>query len=195
MDCPEFVTMHPRASGCGSAGAGGPTGSVPVSKSYNELVKCNESASALTSDLEANFASFANYSGTFDGAPTTLTFAPPSGGISVGTVIPITTTTLLPLIGSPFVFPYVTTTSVTVTQADATSFTFTADPGHPLAGSTISFTAQDMGSGSVGFSVVINGQTAGALNSLAFQFGGSAFEDGVWNHLLDQVIADCSKKH
>ena len=36
--------------------------------------------------------------------------------------------------------------SVTVTQADATSFTFTTNPGHPL-NATVSFTAQDMGNG------------------------------------------------
>jgi RHS repeat-associated protein len=154
-------------------------GSVPVTKSYNIDVPYDKSASGLMGDVEGNFASFGNYTGSFDGLSTTLSFNVPSGGISTGSVIQIPHTTLGITLND----------SVTVTQASATSFTFATNPAHPLD-ATISFTAQDMGNGFVGFSVSIAGQTSNGLWSLFFGAGGSSFEDSVWNNFLNQVTAD-----
>jgi RHS repeat-associated protein len=159
-------------------------GSVQVQKSYDIDTQCQKSAASVISDIDSTFSTFGNYTGPFASLTTTLAFNVPSGGISTGAVIQIPHTTL----------GVTVTYSVTVTQSSATSFTFATNPGHPLD-ATITFTAQDMGNGFVGFDISINGQTANAFWSAFFAAAGSSFEDGVWNHFLDQVIADCSKKN
>jgi len=163
----------------GRIGGGAKT---PIDKSYNIDTQCQKSASGVMSDVENNFASFGNYTGSFDGLSTTLTFDVPSGGISPGAVVQIPHSTLGITLND----------SVTVTQADSTSFTFTTNPGHPL-NATISFTAQGMGNGFLGFTIKIDGTVSNILWSAFFAAGGSAFEDNVWNHFLDQITADCAK--
>jgi hypothetical protein len=172
------------ATGCPTDPVDGPDPEpVAVEKSYNDLTKCNKSAADLMKDIESNFASFGDYTGTFLGLKTALQFNVPSGGVAQGTVIQIPHTTAGVSV----------TDSVTVTQANTTSFTFSTDPGHPLD-ATIAFSAQDMGGGKVGFTIKIDGQTANPFWSAFFAAGGSAFEDGVWNHFIDQVNADCAGK-
>ena len=172
-------------SNASQPGTSGGPGSVTVQKSYNIDIPCAKSASALMSDVERHFAWFADYTGTFDGLNTTLGPDVPGTGVTNGAVIKIPHTTLGVTVND----------SVTVTDAGPSSFTFTTNPGHPLNPATISFTDQGMGNGFVGFSISISGQTANAFWSLFFAAGGSTFEDGVWNHFLDQVTADCAKKH
>jgi len=162
-------------------------GSAQVNKSFDIDTQCKKSAAGVIGDVESNFSSFANYTGSFNGFTTTLGFNVPAGGITVGAVIQIPHTTY---VAGVAITSY---DSATVTQVSATSFTFDTNPGHPLD-ATITFTAQDMGNGFTGFDISISGATSNALWSLFFAGGGSSFEDGVWNHFLDQVIADCSKK-
>jgi len=130
------------------------------------------------SQVESSFASFANYTSSL----WKLTFSVPSAGIAVGQTIGIPHT----ILGETF------TDSVTVSQANATSFTFSTNAGHPL-NANITFTASQFNSGLVGFSIYIQGQTSSPFWSLFFSSGGSEFEDDVWNHFLDQVRAQCAK--
>ena len=154
---------------------------MPIDKTFNIDQRCHESAATLMNRVEANFAQFGNYAGSFDGLPTTLRFVVPPGGIAVGQTIQIQHTTV----------GITANDSVTVTQANATSFTFSTDPGHPLD-ATITFTASQQSSGFVGFSIDIEGQPSNGFWSVFFKAGGSAFEDDVWNHFLDDVAADCA---
>jgi hypothetical protein len=70
-------------------------------------------------------------------------------------------------------------------------FTFETVPGHVLNPATISFTAKDIGSGNVNFSINVNGNFASYTAEARYYAGGNDLEDKIWNHLIDNVQQYC----
>jgi len=146
--------------------------------------------------MESNFSSFANYSGFFGplGIPTAGAAVSFSGTVALGSTITISDTNYIPDPTSITGFDIQQqTVAVQVTAVSANSFTFTTLPGHVLYPATISFSATTGANGQVGFSIAVNGNFSSLLSGLLYYVGGSNLENNIWNNVLSNVRADCSK--
>lgn len=158
-----------------------------VSKSYSETIPCSKTAQGVISQIESNFSAYGDY-----GIPNvdfeTVTFNPPLGPLTAGESIPITLQVgyTLPDLG----LAYDLNTSVTVSSVQSTSFSFQTVPGHLLFPASITFSATDVGNGSITFNISISGTLPNIFNGGLFFFGGSQFEDNQWNNFL-QVKTLC----
>jgi hypothetical protein len=121
-----------------------------------------------------------------------------AGGLTRRSTITIpheaTTTTGVANNGMPLIAGAALSSSVTVTEVTSTRLTFTTGGDHPFAG-TISFTSSNMANGQALFGISVDADFQNGpmecFNRLAFNQFGSAFEDAVWNNLLDAVEQRC----
>jgi hypothetical protein len=144
---------------------------------------CNENASQVMGQVENNFAQFGNFTTTGPlGISESVTFNPPSGALQVGESIPIT------VVAGPTTL----NTSVTVTAVSSTSLTFTTIPGHLLYPANITFSATNLGNGSIAFDISLQGDLSTA-NWWKFKLGGSSFEDAQWNNFESRIGVLCSQ--
>jgi hypothetical protein len=170
----------------------------PVSKPYPlNNISCTKSPSQVISDMEANFGSFADYDGAFGpfgipGAWGSVTF---TGIVSLDATINIhnVNTVTVPNAVGPGgqVVTKEFNVAVQVSQVSPSSFTFTTLPGHVLYPATISFTASSSGAGYLNFVIDVNGSFANLGSAIGYYAGGSNLENHIWNHVLQQVQADC----
>jgi RHS repeat-associated protein len=112
-----------------------------VRKDYGGPFKCTRTAQDLMSDIEKNFASFANFDGTFGALSAghgTVTFMPPDGVLNVGETIPIHLAATV--VGVPAV---TLDTSINVISANTNQVSFETVPGHLHYPASISFAAID----------------------------------------------------
>src|SRR5262249_55737647 len=126
------------------------SGSSPdVTKRYVLMAKCAEGAKALTKHIQSDFASFANYTGSFGflGLETgDVQFSP--GPITAGGTVSIHTELIGPIHET-------IDTSVKVTEAGANQTVFTTVPGHVLYPAAIAFTAVDVANNLVGYTISV----------------------------------------
>lgn len=165
-------------SGGGGGGGGGAGAPSKVSKSYGTTIPCTSSASDVMNFVQSSFGTFGNYSRL--GGLESVLFSP-SGGLSVGSTIPIGVET----------FGIFQNLSVNVAAMNSQSMTFTTNPGHLLYPASITFSASPASSGSINFNINLGGTVASPLQ---FSLGGSGFEDAQWNHFLGQVGNFCKEE-
>jgi RHS repeat-associated protein len=158
-------------------------GKLFVSKKYHAQGPCVDNAKQVMNAVENNFSTFGNFKTAGPGGiGESVTFNPAPGPLSVGESIPITIQ-----VGAS----YTQNVSVTVSSVTSGSLVFTTVPGHFLYPATITFSASDIGSGSVGFDISVSGSTSSLLNTLAFIAGGGSFEDAQWQDFLSQIGVLC----
>jgi len=147
--------------------------------------------------MEANFGGFGNYNGPFGpsgAASAVVTF---TGTVSLGATIAIHNVNVFPV--PSLQPPYFTTATKTfdvkvqVTQVNSTSFTFTTLPGHVLYPATISFAGSSPSASHLSFAINVNGKFANLGSEIGYYGGGSDLENHIWNHVLQQVQADCKQ--
>ena len=185
------------AFGTASASMAKPS-KVDVSKIYSfNGFSCKKTPTQIISDMETNFGNFANYNGPFglmDVASATVSF---SGTVSLGATIQIHNVNTFPVPQSQYDPnpPHESTqefnVAVQVAQVTSNSFTFTTLPGHVLYPATIIFTGTSSGTGQLNFSINVNGNFANLEAEIGYYAGGSSLENHIWNHVLQQVQADC----
>ena len=140
---------------------------------YSTTTPCKYTADQVMEAVETNFAGFANYKGVGN-----IAFHQ-SEGAYVGEKIPIS-------VGAGPVDPEAM--SVTVSSMSTQSMTFRTNHDHVFAGE-ITFAASTASPDSISFNISVEGKI---YHPLAFKFGGSRFEDEVWNHFLAQVRKFCT---
>jgi RHS repeat-associated protein len=164
-----------------------------VTKHYWEAIHCNLTAQQVESTVEKNFSNFANFVDTLKGSIDTVTFSPP-GPLTAGMVIPISVNVMVP---NPFTKTfsdaYSLDTSVRVIASTPNLIAFSTVPGHLLFPAQIAFSASDIGNGTIGFSIDLQGKFPGLTNGLLFRLGGSQLEDDQWNNFLAKVKELCNK--
>jgi hypothetical protein len=129
------------------------------------------------SAVEGNFARFANYSA----GPFSVTFSPPAEMVA-GSTVPI----------SVGYFGFTQNMGVQVQSLSSQSMTFNTLPGgHLFYPGSITFSASPAGAGSITFNVNLTGTFNGWTNAAKYWSGGALFENGQWNHLLDQISVFC----
>lgn len=149
-----------------------------VVKKYRFTGPCRKGAAGLTTALRSNFSQFANLSRP----ESYLRFL--GGSIEPGKKIPIQHDLGLPF--SEF------TSAVTVSSVTPTSFAFeTVEGEHPFYPGTITFTSTDVWQGMASFEIDVNSNFANRFYELAYQFGGSEFEEEVWQNLLSNIADAC----
>jgi hypothetical protein len=175
------------------ASGGAATDPPDVSKPYPlNNISCSKIPSQIISDMEADFASFANFSGSFGPfglASAVVTF---TGPVSSGATISIYNLNVFPLPNGKMATKEFNV-KVEVSQVNSTAFTFTTLPGDVLYPATISFTASSSGAGLLSFTINVNGSFANLGSEIDYYGGGSSLEDHIWNHVLAQVQSDCKK--
>jgi len=178
----------------GSEGRDGGGGGRDVNKTFPpnpSPVKCNLTASQVMQAVQANFSSFANYSGQ-NGY---VVFSP--GPLAPGQTILIDSTLNVPVIPRGFTSM---TSAVVASSTSSTSFSFQTVQGqHPFYPGTITFSAAGAGNGQINFSVNVNSDFSTGLRDvfglvpwLGFRAGGEQFEASIWRNLINNVAALCS---
>ena len=163
---------------------GGGFGTLYVSKRYHAQGPCVDNAKQVMNAVENNFSTFGNFKTTGPGGiGESVTFNPAPGPLTVGESIPITI---------QFGAIYTLNTSVTVSSVGPGSLVFTTVPGHLLYPASITFSASNVGNGSIGFDINVSGTTSSFLNTLAFVAGGGSFEDDQWRNFLSQIGVLCN---
>jgi len=174
----------------------GASGDPPdVNKTYPlDNISCSKTPAQVISDMEANFASFANYNGPFGafGIPYASAVVAFTRTVSQGATINIDNLNVIILPNMQIVTKEFKV-AVQVTQTSSSEFTFATLPGHVLYPATISFSAVSPTPGYLSFSININGQFAGLGPEIAYYAGGSNLGDHIWNHVLQQVQTDCKQ--
>ena len=158
-----------------------------VSKSYSQTMPCDLTSQQVMTDVESNFSAFANYFNPGLLTNSSVTFNPAPGALTPGESIPITVN----ISNSEFGIGYTLNTSVNVVSATSGSLTFSTVPGHLLYPAQITFSAYGTGN-IVTFDINLSGTLSGG-NVIAFNAGGSAFEDTQWHAFLQQVQTLCNK--
>jgi hypothetical protein len=180
----------------GGLASGGSGGGLGVSKPYSKSINCNKTPAQLIADMESNFASFANYSGTFGpaGFPLGAAAVKFSGTVALGSTINISDVNTFVSPTQKGVFPVqVLNVAVQVTAVSATSFTFTTLPGHVLYPGTISFSAIAGVNGQLTFAINVDGNISSLVSTALYYSGGYNLENNIWNNTLASVKNDCSR--
>ena len=169
-----------------------------VSKTYtSNNIQCNKTPTQVISDMEGNFSNFGNYTGPFGMGGVASAVVTFSGSVSLGATITINNVNVFPVpsLQPPYIQIATKTfnVAVQVSQVTATSFTFATLPGHVLYPATISFSASLPGTGQVSFAINVNGNFANLGSEIGYYGGGSDLENHIWNHVLQQVQADCKQ--
>jgi RHS repeat-associated protein len=173
-------------------------GARQVTKEYSLETACGLSADELQALIAASFSEFGRLTTTTEmfGIPFVANLEFAGGPLSAGTRLPINVTfTSLPLATPVGMIPPLThslSTEVAVVYSGSDRLTLRSVPGHPIYPGRISFQAQPSTSG-VRFVITIDGTLDGWRMEVAFDNGGSRFEDSIWNNFLANVEAACSR--
>ena len=166
-----------------------------VTKTYSRDFDCNKAAKDIFHRLRTHFPKLANFAGNFGpGGLATAIVSFGSTPITKGASISISNVNLPPPgtnLPALSISTSVTVQSVSTQVGSTMGFTFGTVPGHVLYPATISFTAKDIGSGNVNFSINVNGQFAGKLYHGLYLAGGGELENKIWNNLIDNIERYC----
>jgi RHS repeat-associated protein len=174
--------------------AGPPPGRRSITKHFSHgTFQCKQSAAAIMANLRNDFPRFGNYDGAFGSLFGTRQATVTFGSIPVqrDATIPISFSSPVWNAFSGATFDLHLAPTVTVSTVNAGMFSFEANPGHVLYPATISFAGRDTGEGYIGFTIVVNADFAGGLETVAFYAGGRNLESQIWNNVISNVQEAC----
>ncbi|MFZ0814675.1 MAG: RHS repeat-associated core domain-containing protein, partial [Candidatus Sulfotelmatobacter sp.] len=140
---------------------------VTVQRSFDRNFPCTHGASSVIGNLESNFPAAADW----QKGPLHVTFLQ-RGPLAPGTIIPIDGPVGQGHWFSGMLPNMALTSAVSVQSVGSSSFTFATVPGmHPFDNGTVSFSASDVGSGNIDFSVDVNAAFSSKFAGIAFNLG------------------------
>jgi RHS repeat-associated protein len=154
-----------------------------VKRRFSKTFKCKSNASGVMAALENNFSSFADNPSP-GGLSTFAIFTP--GPVSPGQTLDINVG--IQAFGRTVAYNDV---SVVVQSSTPSQLVFQSTSSHVLYPATVSFSASDVGDGSINFTTSVDATTNGLLGTFQFLLGGRAGETNTWTNLLSQVGKFC----
>ncbi|HLZ93467.1 MAG TPA: hypothetical protein VKQ28_17305, partial [Candidatus Acidoferrum sp.] len=157
--------------GAGRVGGGNRS----VNKAYVKTFPCSTNAVGLMSNVENNFASFANYQPSSGDAFTIFSPGPVSRGGRLLIDAQLPQGNFEGVTGIPFSALSGTTSAVQVANVMPTTFSFQTVQGqHPFYPGTVTFAATDAGNGQITFSVNVSSDFANLFYRAAFDLVGAS---------------------
>ncbi len=167
--------------------------SYEVEKIYSRQFSSNLGAAEIMNDFKGQFTTFADHCGPIMAGLGQLCTDFGSGEnsrVTFGNVIPIPTDTFTGIPGFIEANVRHDNNAVFVTNETDTSYRFAPVEGnHPFkTNGYIEFSFNDVDKDTVEFQIDLKGDFVDDFNRTAFnRLGGNAFEEGMWNELLDEV--------